>query len=628
MIPYVKFHVNRLEHYISKLSFTSINESGIFRKSIERLFDSLRHSKKTLLIIGKVQSGKTRTFIGLTAKALDNYFDTVIVLTGTTKILHNQTIERFKHYFQDQLQTHLIDSDELYYHSGKKHIIFCLKHHSRVDDLAEAIKSSKRKYLIIDDESDQASLNSYNNINNFNSIFKISSTNNAINKLIRNNNRKYVQITATPAGHILTSNFDSFSPDYITTIPEHNNYIGNSHFFENNHSSTTIIPSINESNKYVYFKLFIHKYLNDAVRLTLENKDITNISGLINIHYLKIENIKNLNLCQRIINELKVEILNGGELGPNFFFTRDNIQEYKTLTIILNEIQITGVFGNEEFDETTYFKNFKYFILIGGVKLSRGFTVEGLITSLLSEDRKSKGNGDTIQQKARFFGSKKHISKYCHLFINDILYDAFKEYLGNENDIFDSIQEGISKENLLFQFTSETTNPCRKNIISDIKYSINKNKFYRLYFNSNTDEQTYNNLITNSNTINSIYNRHCYKRIETSKFYEIINKSIIQSPIQLSIFNYLLGILPEDEIHFFSLNELETSIRKREGKFSYQFNRYLPINPHQGPSTNYPGDRQILDNNRVTIHITYNLLHKIPESNSHTLCVLIKFNNS
>src|SRR5258707_11249436 len=51
------------------------------------------------MLLGKVQSGKTRTFISILARAFDNGFDFAIVLSKNSKALIEQTEKRLKSEF-------------------------------------------------------------------------------------------------------------------------------------------------------------------------------------------------------------------------------------------------------------------------------------------------------------------------------------------------------------------------------------------------------------------------------------------------------------------------------------------------------------------------------------------------
>jgi len=62
-----------------------------------------RHPRGMLL--GRIQSGKTRAFIGVTAKAFDRGFDIAVILTKGTKTLAAQTVARLNADFNDEIET-------------------------------------------------------------------------------------------------------------------------------------------------------------------------------------------------------------------------------------------------------------------------------------------------------------------------------------------------------------------------------------------------------------------------------------------------------------------------------------------------------------------------------------------
>ncbi|MED5052971.1 hypothetical protein P9850_14270 [Anoxybacillus rupiensis] len=72
---------------------------------IENTVKKLLHNDTSLsrpgMLLGKIQSGKTRTFIGITALAFDNGYDVAVILTKGTKALAQQTYERLKMEFED-----------------------------------------------------------------------------------------------------------------------------------------------------------------------------------------------------------------------------------------------------------------------------------------------------------------------------------------------------------------------------------------------------------------------------------------------------------------------------------------------------------------------------------------------
>ena len=53
------------------------------------------------MLLGKIQSGKTRTFIGIVSLAFDRGYDVCIVLTKGTKALAEQTYQRLENEFRE-----------------------------------------------------------------------------------------------------------------------------------------------------------------------------------------------------------------------------------------------------------------------------------------------------------------------------------------------------------------------------------------------------------------------------------------------------------------------------------------------------------------------------------------------
>ena len=60
------------------------------------------------MLLGKIQSGKTRTYVGAIALAFDNGYGLAIVLTKGTNALTHQTVARLEDEFQE-----LISYDEV-----------------------------------------------------------------------------------------------------------------------------------------------------------------------------------------------------------------------------------------------------------------------------------------------------------------------------------------------------------------------------------------------------------------------------------------------------------------------------------------------------------------------------------
>ena len=108
-------------------------------------------------------------------------------------------------------------------------------------------------------------------------------------------------------------------------------------------------------------------------------------------------------------------------------------------------------------------------ILIGGDKLSRGFTVENLAVTYLA--RKSAKTADTNQQRARFFGYRGSYLKYVRAWMDEKTFLDYREHAVHNTLLFRGLQ-AIDTENLPADkwerviTTAAGILPTRKNVIS------------------------------------------------------------------------------------------------------------------------------------------------------------------
>ena len=70
-------------------------------RTTQRLLETLTSSEHPGMLLGKVQSGKTRTFISILALAFDNEYDVAVVLTKNSKALVEQTLKRLGSEFSE-----------------------------------------------------------------------------------------------------------------------------------------------------------------------------------------------------------------------------------------------------------------------------------------------------------------------------------------------------------------------------------------------------------------------------------------------------------------------------------------------------------------------------------------------
>lgn len=222
------------------------------------------------LVTGSVQSGKTANMEGLICMAADYGWNFFIVLSGTIDNLRKQTRDRFKedlkeptesvrweildfagedkHFAAEDLCLNSLSGSKSFAH---RYVTVVLKNKSRLNKLIDWLyedrtSAGKLRVLIIDDEADQASINTAA------ITAEEEQERRAINQLIVNlaNGRRsdgskpeiplqainYISYTATPYANVLNeaSEESLYPKDFICTLPEAKEYFGARVIFGNN----------------------------------------------------------------------------------------------------------------------------------------------------------------------------------------------------------------------------------------------------------------------------------------------------------------------------------------------------------------------------------------------------------
>src|SRR5699024_1159134 len=205
------------------------------------------------LVVGSVQSGKTANMIGLMSMAADYGFNFFIIFSGIIDNLRIQTENRM--YKDLNLHSNLdwvklsnpsLKSQDpvtnwrsihLDNYTNKRYFTVSLKNKSRMDDLIRWLYSDENKLdqlkvLIIDDEADQASINTKKIEDN-----ERTSINNAMLSLVEGVDGKkiravnYISYTATPYANALNESGGLFPKDFVVSLPVSEDYIGPKEIF-------------------------------------------------------------------------------------------------------------------------------------------------------------------------------------------------------------------------------------------------------------------------------------------------------------------------------------------------------------------------------------------------------------
>ena len=203
------------------------------------------------ILLGRVQSGKTRAFLGVIAKGFDAGYGVAVILTKGTKSLTQQTLSRIRHDFREFIDADMVNVfnilkvPNLTRHELARKLIFVVKKED--DNLRRLIslveerfpKLQDQRVLIIDDEADLASVSSRRMGGNV-ARGVISQQIDRFRELVPNS--AFLQVTATPyalylqpAEEVLTASGTFFKPKrpaFTVILPPHDKYIGGDEYFE------------------------------------------------------------------------------------------------------------------------------------------------------------------------------------------------------------------------------------------------------------------------------------------------------------------------------------------------------------------------------------------------------------
>ena len=206
---------------------------------------------KPLMMLGKIQSGKTRSFIGVTALAFDNGYDLAIILTKNSNALARQTVARMQQEFTAFKDDDIVDIFDIMcipqelsrFELDKKLIIVVKKEKNNLPKMIDFIEKyslgSQKKCLIIDDEADFCSIGF--EINKETDEYDLRTIASQINSLREHITCNFIQVTATPyALYLQPETIELKHDDKIVPIkpadtvlvPYGDKYIGGDYYFD------------------------------------------------------------------------------------------------------------------------------------------------------------------------------------------------------------------------------------------------------------------------------------------------------------------------------------------------------------------------------------------------------------
>lgn len=501
--------------------------------------------QKTGIVIGKVQSGKTSNFIALTALAFDNGYNLAVVLGGTTKPLVQQNRDRIQQYFETTKEVLVLDTVDYlseitsnkirqFIRMGKKVVIVVLKLPCWIDYVRNNVfKGSSfvdRPILIIDDEGDEASLNTLVKKRKKSPTYKaIESLKAILNK------HCFVSVTATPQANLLIDTLDILSPDFGVLVDPGKGYCGLD-VFHSDDKYTIKIPddetSLLDSGVPKSFKKALAMFfVACAIRKNRGMKPDEKVSMLIHPSQKRIDHQSVLDKVSKIVDEWISLSSNKDDIAYEDIkkilqiaydeYANTTVQHIPEFSTIEGDIiQAINMCGMHKVNQDSALKKaddiYDYNIYVGGTMLGRGLTLNGLTVTYIIRTAKGVSNADTIQQRARWFGYKTKYLDLCRIFavpkiLNDFMY--IREF---EEDLWDTVRlsnmEGEEFKNMARIFVlSDNLRPTRRNVATTENFTFN-------FWNKQKIFQKDSDYIRNNESVLSSFKEKYKDKIRIEKY--------------------------------------------------------------------------------------------------------------
>ncbi len=232
------------------------DEQSRIESTVAQLLAVPTTSKNPGILLGLIQSGKTKTFLGATALAFDNGYDIAIILTKPTTALAKQTYKRVNKEFAEFIeadQAKAYDILELperltQFELNQKLLFIVKKQKHNLERLAQALldiypKLGQKRILIIDDEADNASIGYYVSKAGDLELRTIASQIDDLRQQLPA--ASFLQVTATPYSLYLQPEDSPLGldiapvrPKFTVLVPVHPDYVGGKFYFEDSKDAT------------------------------------------------------------------------------------------------------------------------------------------------------------------------------------------------------------------------------------------------------------------------------------------------------------------------------------------------------------------------------------------------------
>ncbi len=507
-----------------------------------------KDSSKTnnVLLVGKVQSGKTSNLEALVGLALDNGFNLIVMYGGYDNTLLKQTVKRFRKTMdspkdtdedddlwdsstpnifttdnKDELCINKLTADTIrsFLDEGVPVFIITIKDARRirgVNEILDNLRGYPIRSLVIDDEGDQASLN---NVKDKES--DASATYAAIRTMKEVlDDPLYFSVTATPQANIFLNSLSALRPSSVHLLHPAKGYCGADFFHLEDHGIIYTVPdemddARDENRSPESLQFAVRHFIMASAILKSRQKSRKRMHTHMVIHAFREVDTHSLiyqwvsSYIENIKDVIEESMMEGTDDARILFldvydkcFSDDTRRDVpfddcllKLMSDVLNDTGIALHNGRDRGTrETIKFKSHQ--IYIGAQLLERGITFDQLLTTYFTRWPKSDGNMDTNLQRARWFGYRSKYSDLIRLFTTETIADEFSFLAEMEDDLwrqFGEVEAGeLPIDEIVILAEDSNQKPTRR-AVADYFSIYTREWLKQRYRTSNKSEIEHNN---------------------------------------------------------------------------------------------------------------------------------------
>lgn len=355
--------------------------------------------------------------------------------------------------------------------AGRRILLTLMKHPKHIADAAAILKRlGPRRTLIIDDEADQASLNTGKKAGEQSAIHReILGLRAAAGPYL------YVQYTATPFAPLLLEPAAALAPEFLVQLAPGSDYVGGRTFFvDNAHDLVRAVDPVEAQIDELDgipdgLLAALGAFFIAAAQIKASQIKAPPVSMLVHPSHRRHVHRSYYRVITAVIEDWASRLVRpagdpGRDVDLQFFrnchddfaiegsFSFDELVPHLVAVIKDSRKWLVNTDGDAldvSWDQATVH------VLVGGSILDRGFVVEGLITTYLTRGDSGGGQADTVEQRARCFGYKRAYLDYCRVFTPAAVAETLRGLVFTETSMRSSLLDHLESGRSLASWSEE-----------------------------------------------------------------------------------------------------------------------------------------------------------------------------